>query len=219
LLVEATSPTLGNLGAAIDYAKTHAQFVSMSWGTNEYSSETSFDSHFALQAASFFASAGDSGLPAEYPSASPWVVSVGGTSLNGLATNSFSETGWSGGGGGCSLYEPASSWQSSFPTYAQAGCTKRATPDVSADANPSTGAPIYDSTTYQNVKGWFLVGGTSLAAPMMAARAAVRGYIMNARAIYTSSLLKWRDVTVGNNGAPCRAGYDLCSGRGSWIGS
>jgi subtilase family serine protease len=218
LLVEASSPSLSDLGPAIDFAKAHAQFVSMSWGTPEFSTESSFDQHFAWSTTSFFASAGDTGLPAQYPSASPWVVSVGGTSLTGLGTSSFQEVGWGRAGGGCSAYEPQAPAQASAPNFAQVSCAHRATPDISADADPNTGVPVYDSTTYQNVKGWFLAGGTSLAAPMIAARSAIRGYKMGAPIIYQSTNLHWRDVTSGYNGAPCLPGYDLCTGRGAWIG-
>src|SRR5438067_326806 len=70
LLVEASSSALGNLLAAVDYAKTHADYVSMSWGTDEYSGEKNLDHHFSQTGVSFFAAAGDWGLPALYPSTS-----------------------------------------------------------------------------------------------------------------------------------------------------
>ena len=81
LLVEASSNSFANLLAAEDYAKAHAQYVSNSWGGSEFSGESSYDSHFAQSGVSFFVSSGDSGLPAQYPSASPNVISVGGTTL------------------------------------------------------------------------------------------------------------------------------------------
>ncbi|HYY89819.1 MAG TPA: hypothetical protein VFA49_13560, partial [Chloroflexota bacterium] len=59
-----------------------------------------YDSHFVQTGVSFFASSGDNGTPASYPSASPNIISVGGTTLsfsNGVLT---AETGWSGSGGG-----------------------------------------------------------------------------------------------------------------------
>ena len=46
LLVEATTNSFANLLAAEDYAKTHAQYVSNSWGASEFSGETGYDSHF-----------------------------------------------------------------------------------------------------------------------------------------------------------------------------
>ena len=171
LLVEASSNSFANLLTAEDYAKAHANYVSNSWGGSEFSGEASYDSHFAQSGVSFFVSAGDAGLPAEYPSASPNVISVGGTTLNFTSGVFSSETGWSGGGGGCSAYETATSAQSSLSGYAQVNCGgKRATPDVSLDADPASGVSVYDSTSYQGQRGWFTVGGTSASSPMWAAR-------------------------------------------------
>ncbi|MGE5073379.1 MAG: peptidase S8/S53 subtilisin kexin sedolisin, partial [Anaerolineae bacterium] len=167
LLVEAKSNSFTNLLAAEDYARTHATYVSNSWGGSEFSSESSYDGHFSQSGVSFFVSAGDAGLPAEYPSASPNVVSVGGTTLHFSGSTFTSETGWSSGGGGCSTYETATSAQSAFSGYAQVKCAgKRATPDVSLDADPASGVSVYDSTGYQGQSGWFTVGGTSASSPM-----------------------------------------------------
>src|SRR5206468_8784210 len=140
LLVEADSNSFANLLAAEDYAKANAQYVSNSWGGSEFSGESSYDSHFVQNGVSFFVSSGDAGTPAEYPSASPNVISVGGTTLNFSGGNFTSETGWSGSGGGCSSYETATSAQAGFSGYGQVGCAgKRATPDVSLDADPASG--------------------------------------------------------------------------------
>jgi subtilase family serine protease len=95
---------------------------------------------------------------------------------------------------------------------------KRATPDVSLDADPASGVSVYDSTRYQGQKGWFTVGGTSASSPMWAARSADAGAVVNSAYVYGSSI-SYRDITSGNNGAPCLNGFDLCSGRGSWIGA
>jgi subtilase family serine protease len=218
LLVEASSNSFTNLLAAEDYAKTHAQYVSNSWGGSEFSSESSYDSHFVQAGVSFFVSAGDAGLPAEYPSASRNVISVGGTTLHFSGSTFTSETGWSNGGGGCSAYETATSSQSAFSQYAQVGCGgKRATPDVSLDADPASGVSVYDSVKYQGQVGWFTVGGTSASSPMWAARAAVSAAAVTSSTVYGSTIT-YRDITSGNNGAPCRVGYDLCTGRGSWVG-
>jgi subtilase family serine protease len=219
LLVEADSNSFTNLLAAEDYARTHAQYVSNSWGGPEFSSEASYDSHFVQPGVSFFASAGDTGVPAEYPSASANVISVGGTTLHfdsgGVLTG---ETGWSSGGGGCSTYENAGGAQSAYSGYAQVNCKgKRATPDVSLVADPSSGVSVYDSTRYQGQTGWFTVGGTSASSPMWAGRSAVAGASVDAAYVYGSSIT-YRDITAGNNGASCLIGYDLCSGRGSWLG-
>jgi subtilase family serine protease len=220
LLVEASSSSFTNLLKAEDYASAHAAYVSNSWGASEFSSETSYDSHFSRSGVSFFVSSGDSGLPAQYPSASPNVISVGGTTLHFDSNNNFtSETGWSSGGGGCSAYETANPAQASFSGYAQVNCSsKRATPDVALDADPNSGVSVYDSTLYNGQSGWFQVGGTSASSPMWAARSADAGQAVNAAYVYTSNIA-FRDITSGNNGAPCLVGYDLCSGRGSWTGT
>ena len=219
LLVEASSNSFTNLLAAEDYAKTHAQYVSNSWGGSESSGEASYDSHFVQSGVSFFVSAGDAGLPAEYPSASPNVISVGGTTLTFNSNGTLaSETGWSSGGGGCSAYETATSAQAAFSQYGQVNCGgKRATPDVSLDADPASGVSVYDSTSYQGQKGWFKVGGTSASSPMWAARSADAGAVVDASYVYGTNIT-FRDITSGNNGAPCLTGYDLCTGRGSWLG-
>jgi subtilase family serine protease len=219
LLVEASSNSFSNLMAAEDYAKAHAQYVSNSWGGSESSGESSYDSHFSQSGVSFFVSAGDSGLPAEYPSASPNVISVGGTTLTFNSDGSLkSETGWSSGGGGCSAYETATAAQAGFSQYGQVGCNgKRATPDVSLDADPNSGVSVYDSTSYYGQSGWWTVGGTSASSPMWAAASADSGAAVNSAWVYASSSNTFRDITSGNNGAPCLTGYDLCTGRGSWL--
>jgi subtilase family serine protease len=219
LLVEAKSNSFANLLAAEDYAKAHAQYVSNSWGGSEFSGETSYDSHFSRAGVSFFVSSGDAGAPAEYPSASPNVISVGGTTLNFKGGNFSSETGWSGSGGGCSAYETATSAQAGFSQFGQVNCgINRGTPDVSLDADPNSGVSVYDSTRYHGQKGWFTVGGTSASAPMWAAQSAVAGAVVNAAYVYGNNIT-YRDITSGNNGFACLVGYDLVTGRGSWTGT
>jgi subtilase family serine protease len=217
LLVEAKTNSSANLYLAEDYARAHAGYVSNSWGGAEFSGEKSSDFHFSSPGVSIFAAAGDSGLPAQYPSASPNLISVGGTRLHfkgGVFTN---ETGWSKGGGGCSAYEVANPAQLSFSQYPQSKCTKsrRSTPDVSLDADPASGVPVYD--TFKQ-SGWLVVGGTSASSPMWAARAADTGGVVDAAFVYGSSIT-FRDIKSGNNGAPCLVGFDRCSGRGSWTGA
>ncbi len=79
----------------------------------------------------FVFSAGDDGAPAAYPSASPNVLSVGGTSFTLTSSNDYSsEVVWNGGvtggasGGGASLYENVPNYQQVVgPHYARnAGC-------------------------------------------------------------------------------------------------
>ncbi len=216
LLVEANSASSADLFAAEDYASAHATYVSNSWGGSESSSESTWDSHFQTPGVSYFVSSGDTGLPAQYPSSSPYVISVGGTTLTFNANGSLaSETGWASGGGGCSAYESATAAQAAFQSLCG---TKRATPDVSLDADPASGVSVYDSTRYNGQIGWYVVGGTSASSPMWAARSADAGSQVNSAYVYANNIT-FRDITAGGNTGGCLVGYDLCSGRGSWTGA
>jgi subtilase family serine protease len=218
LLVEANTPAITNLLKAEDYARRHAQYVSNSWGGSELSNERTYDGHFAQSGVSVFVASGDDGLGAEYPSSSPAVISVGGTTLSGVGTPALKETGWSGSGGGCSHFESARTEQLHFGSYSTTGCAgKRATPDVSLDADPTSGVSVYDSTPYQGSYGWYALGGTSAATPMWAGRAAVSGAIVDSKYVYGRTI-RFRDITSGDNGASCHVGFDLVTGRGSWTG-
>lgn len=237
LLVEATTNNWSDLMAAVDYAKARAQYVTMSFGALEFATQTQFDSRFVAPGVTFFAAAGDSGLQPHYPSTSPNVVSVGGTTLNNLGTSNVTEIAWSSGGGGCSAYAVANPAQSAFSQYGQSGClqqgtttrsgrkgattttasvARRATPDVSLNGNPMSGVSVYNSLPAGSA-GWTKVGGTSASAPMFAGRAAVAGGLMDAARIYGANAPNLRDITSGNNGAPALVGFDLASGRGSWF--
>lgn len=225
LLVEAKTANIADMLAAEDYARQHAQYVSNSWVTQEFKGEAGDDWHFEQPGVSFFAASGDAfvkfAYPTAYPSVSPNVVSVGGTQLNfGADGTLLNETGWSGGGGGCSSYELSSPAQSGFAYYPQVGCNgMRATPDVAADSSSASAVSVYDSNPCGNGCGpWFAAYGTSVATPLWAARAADAGIVVDAATIY-SSAITYRDITGGGNGAPCLAHYNLCAGRGSWVGS
>ena len=222
-LVVAKSSSMTYLLSAVDYAvKTvGAKQVSMSWGGSEFSSETSYDSHFNKAGVSFFASSGDSGAGVMWPAASPYVVSVGGTSLQlDSSGNVTGETAWSGSGGGVSAYETKPSYQNGW----QAAGT-RTVPDVSYNADPYTGYPVY-ITNYNNSTGWITVGGTSAGAPQWAA---LQALVNAARAtslsgtdgaIYGTASLNYsnafRDIISGSNGAyTATTNYDYVTGLGS----
>ena len=106
----------------------------------------------------------------QYPAASPNVIAVGGTTLYPSGNSYGSETSWGngtssgsdggGGGGGISAYESQPSYQNGVVNAYSA--TKRTYPDISADANPSTGVPIYDSYDFGS-SPWVAEGGTSVA--------------------------------------------------------
>jgi subtilase family serine protease len=240
VLVEAASNSNTNLFAAVQAANSlGATEVSMSWGGGESSSETSMDADMAHAGTFYTASAGDSGHGAEYPAASPNVIAVGGTTLNGCSGTScarFStETTWSGSGGGASAVEPIPGYQSGYTgpvfgasTISALTASKRGIPDVSFDANPSTGVSIYDSTRDQGQSGWFTVGGTSVGAPnwagiLAAGQAAGSTALQGHTAIYSGGYkTNLRDITSGTNGTcgtDCTAGtgYDLVTGLGSPI--
>src|SRR5262249_46139523 len=141
------SAGINDLLAAVDYARGQAgvSVVSMSWGTGEFNTESSLDYHFTTpsghQGVSFIAPACDTGANTQWPAVSPNVLSVGGTSLytsDTLGTYS-SEAGWSGSGGGISMYEPKPSYQSGVTQSS----TMRTGPDVAMMADPGTGVQIY----------------------------------------------------------------------------
>jgi subtilase family serine protease len=94
---------------------------------------------------------------------------------------------------------------------------RRGTPDVSLVADPASGVSVYDSVRSKGQRGWYVVGGTSASSPMWAARSAITGKAVDASTVYGSTI-NYRDITFGNNGAPALVGYDLVTGRGSWIG-
>ena len=114
LLVEANSASFGNLLTGVDTSNNWSGVVavSMSWGGGEFSGETSYDSHFTHANVTYLVSSGDNGAPDSYPSSSPNVVSVGGTTLKLDNSNNWStETGWAGSGGGISAYESQPSYE------------------------------------------------------------------------------------------------------------
>ena len=234
VLVEAPSNSFSDLLNAVDIAVFQgASVVSMSWGGSEFSSEPSYDSHFTATGVTFTASAGDSGNGGEYPAASPYVVSVGGTTLQVDTAGSYiTETAWSGSGGGISSYETEPSYQENYgipnnPNH------KRGIPDVAYDGDPNTGFPVYDSVKTQGQSGWFQVGGTSAGAPQWAALFAIANSMRAASpapkvplnsthtALYaTGGKGNYNDVTGGFNGscgAVCSTGvgYDYVTGLGS----
>ncbi len=220
LLVEGNSAGFSDLLTAVDTAvANNAAVVSGSWGASEFSSETSYDSHFNKPGVAFTFSAGDNGQGTIYPAASPYVTAVGGTTLL-LSGNSYlSESVWDKTGGGCSSYETAKpAWQTDTL------CATRTMNDVSADADPGTGASIYDSVPYYGSSGWIQVGGTSLSSPLIAAVYAQEGVVSgvqeNSVPYSQGNSSNINDVTTGNNGScgilcDASVGYDSPTGLGT----
>lgn len=129
------------------------------------------------------------------------------------------ETAWAGAGSGCSAYVPRPSWQPSTT------CARRGTADIAADADPASGISTYDTydTDADTDTGWLVSGGTSLAAPLVAAmivRSGQASRYSTAEPLYADAAAFW-DVTAGSNGscggALCSAvaGYDGPTGLGT----
>jgi len=227
LLVEANSSSYADLFGSVDIAVANgASVVTMSFGGGESKTESQYDSHFVAPGVVFFASSGDSGHGVEYPAGSPNVVGVGGTSLTIQSDGTYvSETAWNGSGGGTSRFEPEPSYQTGVQSTG-----KRTVPDISYDANPNTGVPVYDSYGGYN---WFQVGGTSMSSPEWAALTAIanservalgKGTLNSSSSnnflanIYGLSA-DLHDITKGRDGLcpVCRTkvGYDEVTGLGT----
>jgi subtilase family serine protease len=259
-LVEAQSPAFADLETAVEIASnlvrcghteqslttyvvgtcpttsTGTGEVSMSWGSSEFSTETSYDSAFTTTGVVYVASSGDS-PGTTWPCASPNVVCAGGTTIRrNPSTGSFiNEASWDLAGGGISLYEKIPGYQSSISTIVG---TARGVPDVALDSNPVTGLWIYDSFGYALSfydealanAGWEIVGGTSAASPLWAGilnNAATRGSSFAASTnaeltkMYTNKAVTtdFRDVVAGfcgpYDGYTTATGWDPCTGIGS----
>jgi len=144
------------------------------------------------------------------------VVGVGGTTLNLNPDGSVSsETAWSGSDGGVSAFVSEPSYQQTYGVQGTSGY--RGVPDVSYNANPSTGVPVYDTT---GQTGWIQVGGTSAGAPQWVAIQSLGRSASNANfyvdAKSASYASYFRDITSGSNGIySAGLGYDLVTGLGS----
>jgi hypothetical protein len=213
ILVEARSTSIADLAAAVDTAaRFHPNAISNSYGGNEASDEAGSDRHYHHPGIAITVSAGDSGYGVEYPAASPYVTAVGGTTLTkDSSARGWTETVWGSSGGllgltgsdgtgsGCSAYEPKPSWQH------DPDCGQRTVADVAAVADPATGLAIYDS---YGQSGWLQVGGTSLAAPVIASVYAMAHNLsrVDVPASYAySHHTSLFDVTSGSNGS-CASG-------------
>ncbi len=230
LLVEANSNGFGDLGTAEDEAVTlGARVVSNSWGTGEFNGETGYDGYFDHPGVAITFSSGDGAYQGgvQYPSASPYVTSVGGTELTpSTNTRGWKETAWvtpgspptQGSGSGCSAFEPKPPWQH------DTGCANRMTADVSAVA-----ANVLSYDSYEG-GGWYFSFGTSVSTPIAAG---IYGLNKNgpsttipSSVLYTAKVGDFHDITSGATGtcSPayfCTAekGYDGPTGLGSPSGT
>ncbi len=214
----------------------------------------------AVQGQTVFSSAGDNGttcpvgastgvpgtgLPAQsYPGVSPYVVSVGGTTLltNAGSGTYNSEVAWYGTGGGTSVSENAPFWQAGVVSPAASKAALKQVPDVAMDADPNTGAGIFVSGVLTGV------GGTSLSSPLsLGVWARLETYRSNKLGFAAPLLYKeyknyttynatlgqyvpptppaggltqvvggFHDVLTGSNGTPALPGYDTTTGVGTF---
>ncbi len=231
-LVEAKSNSLGDLlkaeAVAGNLVATNGGGeVENGWGSSEFSGESSFDSRFTASGVVYVAAAGDS-PGVEYPAASPNVLAAGGTSISRDPVNGsfLGESAWQLTGGGPSAFEAIPSYQSAISSIVGPA---RGTPDLSLDGDPDSGVWVYDSKPINGVKGWFIVGGTSVSS------AALTG-IVNAAGEFNASTNAelteiysnlgnasyFRDITLGNCGPyvgyQAMSGWDFCTGVGSDLG-
>lgn len=212
LLAEAKRATSDDLGRSVDTAvHLGATIVSNSYGIQETAQIVRENAHYYNHPGVIItASTGDSGYHGgvQFPADLKTVIAVGGTSVYRAKNNrGWIERAWSGAGSGCSQYVSKPSWQK------DTGCSRRSLADVSAVADPETGVAIYNS--YQSFGGWFVSGGTSAAAPIIAGAYALAGNVTadDASSLYEHTQ-EFNDVTEGSNGN-CSTRY-LCTGR-TWL--
>jgi len=148
-------------------------------GTNTEQQNDNYFYRYYWKGITYFASAGDTGAEVLYPSASPWVVSLGGTTINRDSNGNFvSESCWSDSGGGNSTKEfwanppeitngmgPWAGYQYELFGGAPFAYPPRSTPDIALNADPNSGVWVYDT---DEGGSWYIVGGTSLSSPALA---------------------------------------------------
>ncbi|RAN69500.1 hypothetical protein B5P43_35925 [Bacillus sp. SRB_336] len=155
----------------------------------------------AVEGISYAFSTGDSGDEAaalgtpqtDYPASDPYVTGVGGTSTAITPAGVTGETGWQttkyslatgawaqsvpflyGGGGGYSSNFAEPDYQVSAGIHSPNG--GRALPDVSMDADPTTGMLVGQTQSFPGGAAYdtYRIGGTSLASPLFAGMTALK---------------------------------------------
>ena len=155
---------------------------------------------------------------AEYGASDSAVIGVGGTSLRLKPDGSLlREKGWTGSGGGKSIFFPRPPWQKGIGVPAG---PERLVPDVALVADPQTGAFLVVHGLVQQT------GGTSWSAPVWAGFCALMNEaranagkpalpFLNPLIYPLLGTAAFRDIKSGSNGGfPATAGYDLVTGLG-----
>jgi hypothetical protein len=231
-LVEANSAGTSDLAAAeLEADELGANVISDSWDiplSGRLARQFPQTGDYTFNGVTTVAASGDAGYPGtstnDFPAALPDVTAAGGTTLepasaSGVASaRAFTESAWSEAGSGCNLGASKPAWQTDH------GCTGRSYADISADADPDTGMQIYDSAD----GGWVVEGGTSEAAPLIAAYYALLGSAAQGPSWAYANASLLNDPSTGSNGACaasiayiCNAGpgYDGPTGVGSISGA
>ena len=236
VLIEAPDPSVNSLLGAIRLASAMGPgAVSMSFGTAEAGFTAQVDAVFTAPGMSYLAATGDWGTGVMWPSVSPSVLAVGGTTLSWSGVGARSETVWSGTGGGLS----AATARPAYQTAAVPGLgapARRTLADVAFNADPSTGQYVAVMSPGSTAVNWISAGGTSLSTPQWAGLVAVANAL---RAQVAKPVLgaphtllyqqigavpgtyagAFADIVQGSNGACalCNAqkGYDTPTGLGT----
>jgi len=211
-LIEANSESGSDMDTAeVEAVKLGAHIVSNSWICYSYSC-TIDPKDFDTPGVIYTAGSGDAsyGLIGP-PMAFPTVDAVGGTVLS-RSGSGYSETVWGGAGSGCTTEIKKPKWQH------DPSCSMRTDADVSAVAS---GVAEFDS---YSAGGWFSVGGTSVATPLIAG---VYALAENAKSQHGPKTL-WKlgkkklmkslhYINTGNNGS-CGGSY-LCTAGTNQFGT
>jgi subtilase family serine protease len=224
VVLQAKTSSFANLGTAVVTASKLAGVVAISnsYGSTGDLPDSTYGTYYNHPGIAVTASTGDSGYQGgSYPASSAYTTAVGGTSLVAApgTTRGWSETVWSGAGSGCSTYNTALAAASTFGT----GCAKRAMADVSAASDPSKGGMAVYYPSSRSTSTWGQFGGTSEAAPIIAAVYALSGNTSGrANVIPYAHRGSLFDVTSGSNGTcpttqwcKARAGWDGPTGLGT----
>lgn len=235
LLVIAKTSDPKDLHNAISFAiDKKCTIISMGWGSAESEEQLEVDDLFNVPGVAFIASAGDfitmSYHGAMYPSSSPYVLAVGGTSLilNNRGYRFQEEMCWTNSNGGISKYEPRPYWQS-MRSYGVPYTDNRTVPDVAFLGDTFPGVSVYADIPNSPSSGWVNVGGTSVGASCWAAIFASlpssnnkfydyhsKLYSLAGGDCYTNPYHAFNDIIKGNNGFfPATKGYDCITGLGS----